>query len=385
MPTSIIRLRTRLRRREADFAIEEKRMFRKLVIPVLLAVMCAFAQPCAAATAKPVSLSTAWLDEYEAFVMWLARDKGWDKEIGLDVKMTLYSSGPAMIDGLSLGEWRFGAMGALPAMLGYLRLDMSVIGNGNDESLCNGVVLPQDSPIAKEKGLVPDHPDVLGSADAIRGKTFYTSVGTSAHYALYSWLSAFGLKQQDIKLRNVDQGQAVSALVSRTVNGGVALWAPELFGVLERGDVMAGTVRDCGKTIPIVLVAETGYAEANPEMAAKFLSVYLRAVKFIRSTNPEALVPDYQRFCKDFGGRLCDEKLALNDLKYHPVFTLEEQLDLFDTSSGPSQAQKWQSDMADFYFATERINEENYDKVKNAGYVTDKYLRLVNTEFVNKN
>ena len=62
-----------------------------------------------------------------------------------------------------------------------------------------------------------------------------------------------------------------------------------------------------------------------------------------------------------------------------------EQLDLFDTSSGPSQAQKWQSDMADFYFATERINEENYDKVKNAGYVTDKYLRLVNTEFVNKN
>ena len=47
---------------------------------------------------------------------------------------------------------------------------------------------------------------------------------------------------------------------------------------------------------PIVLIADTAYAEKNPEITAKFLSIYLRAVNMLQKEPLESLVPEYQRF-----------------------------------------------------------------------------------------
>lgn len=46
----------------------------------LAAVLLAFSL-CNAASATPLTkIRTAWMDSYETFAMWYAKEKGWDKE-----------------------------------------------------------------------------------------------------------------------------------------------------------------------------------------------------------------------------------------------------------------------------------------------------------------
>ena len=351
-------------------------MFKKLFIFFFACATTLSLSLCAVA-AEPLRLATGWLDEHEAFVMWLAKDKGWDTQAGIDVDMRLYSSGITMLDALERGEWHMGGIGALPAMLGHLRYGLSVIGIANDESLCNAVLFSRNSHIPPVHNPGRAFPNILGSAESVKGKTFYVSNGTSAQYALFVWLKALGLGLDDVVLRNVDQGQAMAALDAGIHSGGAALWAPQMFVAQEHGHPVAATVRDCGATIPVVLVAETGYANARPEITASFLSVYLRAVDFIRSQSVASLIPDYQRFCAEFGGRRCDADLARKDLQKHPLFTLDEQLELFAPVSGiPGTARRWMMDIAAFSHAIGQISDEELEQVGKAEYVTDRFLNM---------
>ena len=58
----------------------------------LAAVLLAFSL-CNAASATPLTkIRTAWMDSYETFAMWYAKEKGWDKEAGLDIDILFCDS-----------------------------------------------------------------------------------------------------------------------------------------------------------------------------------------------------------------------------------------------------------------------------------------------------
>ena len=80
-----------------------KRWFKMLTGSLAVVLFITFS--CAAFAAAPVKLRTAWLDEHEAFLVWYAKEKGWDKEEGLDIEMLLFSSGMAQLNALPAGEW----------------------------------------------------------------------------------------------------------------------------------------------------------------------------------------------------------------------------------------------------------------------------------------
>ena len=54
-----------------------KRWFKVLTSSLAVVLFITFS--CAAFAAAPVKLRTAWLDEHEAFLVWYAKEKGWDK------------------------------------------------------------------------------------------------------------------------------------------------------------------------------------------------------------------------------------------------------------------------------------------------------------------
>ena len=105
----------------------------------------------------------------------------------------------------------------------------------------------------------------------------------------------------------------------------------------------------------------------------------MRGVEHLRTTSVDDLIPEYQRFFLEWAGKNYSPELSLTDLKTHPVYNLEEQLALFDTSKGMSTAQKWQSDIAKFFASVGSINKDELKKVENGAYATDKYLKLVKT------
>ncbi len=347
---------------------------KKLLMVLLLAVFSFSAG--AAKAADLVKLPTAWMDEHETFLIWYAKEKGWDKAEGLDIDIQYFSSGMDILNALPSGSWVFAGMGGVPAMMGNLRYNTSVIAIGNDESMTNAVLVRPDSPIAKVKGFNPDYPDVLGSPETVKGKTFLTTTVSSAHYALSSWLKVLGLTDADVTIKNMDQAQALAAF-DNNIGDGVSLWAPHMYAGEAKGWKIVADLHKCKVGNPIVLIADTKYAEANPEVTAKFLRVYLRAVNLLQNEPLEKLVGEYQRFFLEWAGKNYTKQLSLTDLQTHPVFNLEQQLALFDDSKGQSEAQKWQSEIAKFFNSVGSINDDELAKVGDGKYATGKYLKLI--------
>ena len=65
-------------------------MFLKKLLPLVAACLLLAGGAFAAA---PLRMSTVWLDEHETFLIWYAKQRGWDKEAGFDLTMMPFDSG----------------------------------------------------------------------------------------------------------------------------------------------------------------------------------------------------------------------------------------------------------------------------------------------------
>jgi NitT/TauT family transport system substrate-binding protein/sulfonate transport system substrate-binding protein len=328
--------------------------------------------------ADTVKMKTAWMDEHETFLMWYAKEKGWDREEGLDIDLGYFDSGMAILTALPAGEWSIAGVGAVPAMMGNLRYDTYTILIGNDESLTNAVMIRPDSPILKTKGYNRDFPEVYGDPKDIKGKEFLCTTVSSAHFTLSHWLRVLGLNDSDVIIKNMDQAQALAAFTTG-IGDGVGLWAPYMYRGEEQGWKVAATPKTCKQGLPIDIIADKKFADKNPEHVAKFIRIYLRTVNMLKSEPLESIVPEYRRFFLEWAGKEYSAEMALLDLQTHPVFNYKEQTALLDASKGPSAAQRWHTEIARFFTETGRITKDDLKKVENAAYCTDKFLKMVKT------
>ena len=91
----------------------------------------------------PFKLETGWLPEHETFLIWYAKQKGWDKQEGLDIVLNRFDSGKDLIG--NADKWVIGACGAFPILTSPYPEQFTIIGVGNDESLANAVMVRPDS------------------------------------------------------------------------------------------------------------------------------------------------------------------------------------------------------------------------------------------------
>ena len=348
---------------------------RTLTILFALALMCLPA-PSAAAAEKPFKLDICAMPEHESFIFWYAKEQGWDKDEGLDFQIHFFQTGMDQLEALPAKQWVVGGTGTVPILVGALRYNTYLIGIANDESWVNAVTVRPDNPALKVKGWNPEYPNLLGSPETVKGKTFLTTTVSSAHYALSVWLRVLGLTEKDIVLKNMDQAQALSAYEDG-IGDGVCLWAPHAYVGEAKGWKLVANPKLCGRSSPCVIVADRKYADANPEVTARFLSVYMRAMNMLQNEPLESLVPEYRRFFLEWAGRDYPADLALLDLQTHPVFNLDEQLAMFDASKGQSKAQYAQSEMARFFAEIGSINKDELKRVEDGSYATDKFLKLI--------
>ena len=152
-------------------------------VVLIVAVSLVFAGFGVAQAQKPVVLKMAWQPEHETFAAWYAKEKGWDKEEGLDFELNFFDSGMAQMEALPAKTWVIAGMGGVPANVGALRYGTVQFAIGNDESETNCVMVRKDSPILKTKGFNPKFPEVFGSPETIKGKTILCTTVSSGHFA----------------------------------------------------------------------------------------------------------------------------------------------------------------------------------------------------------
>lgn len=336
-----------------------------------VSLLCLTAELSAAPQEPPFKIETGWLPEHETFLIWYAKQKGWDGQEGLDIVLNRFDSGKELID--NADKWVIGACGAFSILTGPSPERFTVIGVGNDESLANVVMVRPDSPLLKAKGANDGYPNLYGKADDIRGKSVICPAASSAQYLLTKWLAAYGLTHREVRIQHTDAAPGLQAFFAGEGDA-IVLWAPYSYTGDEHGLKVAATSRSVNAPQPVLLMADKQFADAHPDQVASFLRVYLRAVRMMREESVAALAEDYKRFFRVWAGKTLSDAEVIKDITIHQVFLLDDQLRLFNAGHSRSDMQNWLAAMIRFHAGT-AYSQDNAEEL--LGLVTDAFLKKV--------
>ncbi len=333
-------------------------------------------------------LNATMMLEHEGFMVWYAVKEGWDKEIGLEIDLSIvHTSGIDVIDKKRQEPkaWDVAGVGAIPAIAGSENLPIEIIGIANDEAEATDVVVPKDSEILKTKGWNEDFPEVYGDPESIKGKKFYTKRLTSSSYTFSNWLDIFDLNEQDVTTVNTTAYDAV-ARMTKNDGAGAVIWSPNNFMPLDSGFKIAASAKQIGLFLPIAFVSDLDYAESHPRRLGKFLALYERVAKE-QQKNPEKMAKEYQAFIKQFLHQDIPLEVCLLDLKKHPTYTVDEQIKMFDRSrhsASPMMLLEKKIIAKLIWLSINKKHPVNYNSKTFVRVPTDKYLRIAK-EYVDNN
>lgn len=319
------------------------------------------------AQAAPVTVNSAWLDEYEALPAWYAHARQWDAEAGISLDMRIYPSGKYLMDNMSSIKWDVAGLGGAPAVPGMLRKQAFVVGIGSDEAAANAIYVRPDSPLLaafRQKLSARDY------ARLVTGKVVLCPRGTSAHQLLLLWLDSMGLGEESITLLDTPPAESVGNL-SGGVGDMAVLWSPETWAAEQAGLKPLLTGKDLGLVQPTLLMARRDYAENNPDGVRAFLACYLRAVEALQAMPAEELARLYRRFQKEFCGKEISEEQAVRDVATHALYALDRQRRVL---ASEGELLKWLGDVIAFHERTGELSRGQTRSIRE--------LRLVRPDFL---
>jgi NitT/TauT family transport system substrate-binding protein len=332
---------------------------RKMIFGSILVLVAAF--PVGLKAQQLTSIGVSYQPAvYWALPYYLASEKGWWKEVGLDPQFTTFPSGAPQMAAAASKSWDVGGAGSAPATLGAQRFDILTIGITNDESVGNAVMARKN-----EADAIKHNPASL------KGKQLLLTTNSTGEYAALACLAKWGLGAKDMQLVNLNQQEIISAFATGT--GALAgVWAPNIYTLEERtGAQLICSGKEAGVSIPGALLVRRAYAEQNPDKVAAYLAVYLRAIAWEKAHRADTIKLMNEFYRKT--GVMLPEKYLAREIDTRPTFTLPEQLKLFDRSGGSAEVDTWFSKLGEYLKSTGTLQETPDPR----SFSTDAYLKRV--------
>lgn len=297
---------------------------------------------------------------YWALPYYLASEKGWWKEVGLDPQFSTFPSGAPQMAAAASKSWDVGGAGSAPATLGAQRFDILTIGITNDESVGNALMARKN-----------EADGIKNNPASLKGKQLLLTTNSTGEYAALACLAKWGLGAKDMQLVNLNQQEIISAFATGT--GALAgVWAPNIYTLEERtGAQLICSGKKAAVTIPGALLVRRAYADQNPEKVAAYLAVYLRAIVWEKAHRDETIKLMNEFYRKT--GVMLPEKYLAREIDTRPTFTLPEQLKLFDRSGGTAEVDTWFSKLGEYLKSTGTLQESPDPR----SFATDAYLKRV--------
>lgn len=316
-------------------------MNRLRAIPVV-AMLCASTAlfVTRAEAAAPIPIKVTYQPAlYWALPFYVATEKGWWAAAGLAPEFVVFPAGVPQMAAAAAKSWDVGGTGSVPAVLGYKRFGVEVIGITNDESQGNVLMASKAR-----------YEAVKSNPASLKGQTIVLTSNSTGDYAVQACLKKYGLAKSDVTLRNMGQAEIISAMSSGNADY-AGVWAPYDYTLEEKsGARVLCSGKDGGASVPGALVARGDYAREHPEAVAAFLAVYLRAWSWMKA-NPDQAVALMKKFYQDGGVAISDASMQ-KEFATRPTFDLTQQLAAMDRSKGPSEADKWFTSIAQFMRAS---------------------------------
>ena len=310
--------------------------------------------------------------------IYIADEKGWLGEVGIDLEYNSFTAGPAMME--ANGSWDVASTGSPGVLVGMLGYDVKCIGNCEYDAVLN-LYTREDSPIYKS-GENDAADGLYGTAEDWKGTEWLLPVGTTTNIVLDSTLGLLGLDESDITLTNMDNSTGFTAFKAGEGDGvclslSVAMAAEkEGFKKVSGLDVTDDLI-ECG------LCATSDALKNKREAIKKFYEVYYRTSQWIADNMEEAT--DYYLETCEIEGIACDEETAayicerrnsptLGDV--YEQFTTEVDYDKYKTRA----VTKAESDLLvtlDFFINTGKYSDDDRDTILDDKMMDDSIMMEV--------
>ncbi|MFT3665461.1 aliphatic sulfonate ABC transporter substrate-binding protein [Piscinibacter sp.] len=236
---------------------------------------------------------------------------------GLDVKLTPFPAGPAMLPALAAGEVDLAWMGEFPAVTGY----------------SNGMpieILMMERLDFTNVRLVANPAANIRSLADLKGKKIGVSIGSTSHNHLLRALAQGDLKQTDVTLVNLTPANMPPAYIAGQIDAALT-WEPNV-GLMEKaGARPIATTQSLGMITGGIWVARQAFTRDKPDTVQRFLRSW-RESQAAYASNP-AEVRQYE--AKRVGQTPQEfDALIARQTASHPPF---EQLLTADFMGPPGQ------------------------------------------------
>lgn len=208
--------------------------------------------------------------------VWVAENKGYFKDEGLDVEIKGFESGKAsfvaMLEGKGID---ISTVAPTPIMFqSFKRDDFSVLGTFTYSYEDVKVIGRKDRKIA--------------TADDLKGKKIGTPYGTTGQFFVEAFLTHNGLSASDVQVVDISPSSLPAAIQEGKVDA-IVIWEPHAYKAQQ-------ILADNAVTLPssnvyketFNFMAMNSFAKRNPQALEKFLSAIQKATAFIKSDKTEA-------------------------------------------------------------------------------------------------
>lgn len=338
---------------------------KKTLILALCALCCALLPSFSFAADKPV-IRTSAQPCLHGMPVWYAEKAGWLKDAPFQSTFMLFTSGAPQVEALAAAQWDVGAMGAIPTMLASMRYGYKIIGISNDESETNDLWVRPDSPLLKTSGSNPAFPGIYGTASDWKGKKVLATTVSTGHYALTATLKALGLKDNDVSIVHIEQGQAITAF-----NAGegdiLQLWAPYSYIAEAKGWKKVSSGERAGVVVMGGIGVRPDFAAKHPDLVIDWLDIYMRGAEMMKN-DPAGSVQPLLSFFTDYCGLELTREQVEMEFKLRHLYDVNEQVALLQA---PDKIAAWMDGVAKFMLEQGRISQKEYERYAKTNYNID--------------
>lgn len=287
--------------------------------------------------------------------LYYADKHGLFEEAGINVEVPVFSGGAAINEAIGAGELD-GAISGLACVYSLANGLVKMVGEV-DTVGSDSIVVRNDSDILTAKGEIEGKPDMYGSAETLRGKSFVCQVGQAQQFYALKYISQFGLTEDDITFINMEDAAGAQAFM--TGNGDViSTKMPYNYDmvVTDGGYTTVATVEDAtGIEIKDPVLFTPDAIENRRDEIVIFLQVIWELIDQW-ANDYEAYKDAVHEFYNDNGKEFDEEQIDYE-------FSQNRLLSSEAISSSDYFMGDGMQSVADFYGETGAIAPENVDNV----------------------
>lgn len=299
-----------------------------------------------------VTLRVSTLAQQLSIPMYYIQKMGWDVENGFKLDISTFMQGSGINEALGSGlvdVFTIGAAGISSCSV----YDAVYLFSHTDSGAGQQFMIRADSDMAAVKGFNPEYPNIYGTPESVKDKSFLLPMGTAAQILVDMYLDVLGLTEDDVTLVNMDDTAAYQAFVS-----GQSDFAKTSYPTADSYDPSQYLVAcsmnnlDCPYYDNILCSREAFEDESKREALVALCVQLIRAADAFQD---DKVLMDTMMEWYEINGQTADADTIEHQVLERPFFTYDDLASIDYTSSFKL--------LAEFYATVGNISDQDLEKV----------------------